>query len=392
MSLISSSYSSTRALSMYGGAGGYGSCISSSRGGLDKANGLDLHVSANEKATMQNLNDRLASYLEKVRLLEKENSELEKKIKNWYSLHKVVSHDHSAYFATIDDLRKKIHLGSTANVRTLLNIDNARLAAEDFKIKYETELAMTVVLEADIYGLRNGLDNMNLNRFDLEKQYEGLKEELIMLKRNHEEELALVKIQAGGQVNVSVDAAPSQDLNEAMTEIRQHYESVAAKNRNEIEAWYQGKLATVEIEIVTSNEQLTSSLTELKETKSTLQRLQIELQSHLSMKSSLDGTLADTQNRFSGQLSGLQNTVTSLEFQLSQLHADIFHNKQEYDILLDIKTRLETEIAEYRRLLDGENHHSTTKVVTKTVTVVETIVDGKVTKTSKAVDVAELES
>ncbi|KAL1005998.1 hypothetical protein UPYG_G00066600 [Umbra pygmaea] len=400
MSLISSSYSSTRALSMYGGAGGYGSHISSSRGGLDKANGLDLHVSANEKATMQNLNDRLASYLEKVRLLEKENSELEKKIKNWYSLHKVVSHDHSAYFATIDDLRKKIHLGSTANVRTLLNIDNARLAAEDFKIKYETELAMTAALEADIYGLRNGLDNMNLNRFDLEKQYEGLKEELIMLKRNHEEELALVKIQAGGQVNVCVDAAPSQDLNEAMTEIRQHYESVAAKNRNEIEAWYQGKLATVEIEIVTSNEQLTSSVTELKQTKSTLQRLQIELQSHLSML-----YLSPSTEILPGRHPGRHpeplfwSAVGAPEHgdqpgvpALPATRADIFHNKQEYDILLDIKTRLETEIAEYRRLLDGENHHSTTKVVTKTVTVVETIVDGKVTKTSKAVDVAELES
>lgn len=39
----------------------------------------------------------------------------------------------------------------------------------------------------------------------------------------------------------------------------------------------------MEIEVVTNNEQLVSCLTESKESKNTLQRLQIELQSHLSM-------------------------------------------------------------------------------------------------------------
>lgn len=57
------------------------------------------------------------------------------------------------------------------------------------------------------------------------------------------QEIAPVKTHVGSQVNVSVDAAPSQDLNAAMTEIRKHYESVAVKNRKELEAWYQGKVS-----------------------------------------------------------------------------------------------------------------------------------------------------
>ncbi|XP_067115372.1 keratin 98 [Osmerus mordax] len=385
-----------RTLSVYGGAGGHGTRISSAHvgslysstsvGGFNLSDGLDLHVSANEKATMQNLNDRLATYLEKVRTLEKENAKLEKQIREWYEKRTVVCHDYSSYFVTINDLQDKIRVASKSNAKTILDIDNAKLAAEDFKMKFENELAMRMAVDADIAGLRKVLDEMNLSRSDLEMQYEGLKEEIIMLKKNHEEELALLRAHMGGQVNVSVDAAPSMDLNQTMTEIREHYEAVAVKNRKDLDAWYQSKMCTVEQEVVIQNEGLISCRTEVKELKSTLQRLQIELQSCTSMKLSLEGTLSETQARYSAQLSGLQDVVTSLESQLSRLHGNIASHRQEYNVLLDLKTRLEMEIAEYRRLLDGEDD-VTKQVVTKVITVVETVIDGKVVQSSKTVDV-----
>lgn len=95
-------------MSVYGGAGGRGTRISSSSGGFNLADGLDLHVSANEKTTMQNLNNRLASYLEKVRTLEQENDQLEKQIRGWYQSRVITSHDYTSYFATIDNLKDKV--------------------------------------------------------------------------------------------------------------------------------------------------------------------------------------------------------------------------------------------------------------------------------------------
>lgn len=115
MSFSSRSYGQ-RTMSVYGGAGGRGTRISSgqmsytpsSSGGFNLSDGLDLHVGANEKATMQNLNDRLSTYLEKVRTLEKENDRLERQIREWYEKRTVICHDYTHYFAIIEDLKDKV--------------------------------------------------------------------------------------------------------------------------------------------------------------------------------------------------------------------------------------------------------------------------------------------
>ncbi|XP_005087423.1 keratin, type I cytoskeletal 15 [Mesocricetus auratus] len=343
-----------------GGAGsGFGGTFGGGFGGGfgDFGGGDGGLLSGNEKVTMQNLNDRLASYLDKVRALEQANTELEVKIRDWYQKQSPASpeRDYSHYFKTMEEIRDKILAATIDNSRVILEIDNARLAADDFRLKYENELALRQSVEANINGLRRVLDELTLARTDLEMQIEHLNEELAYLKKNHEEEMKEFSSQLAGQVNVEMDAAPGVDLTRMLAEMREQYEAIAEKNRRDAEAWFFSKTEELNKEVASNTEMIQTSKTEITDLRRTMQGLEIELQSQLSMKAGLENSLAEVECRYATQLQQIQGLISSLESQLSELRSEMEAQNQEYNMLLDIKTRLEQEIATYRNLLEGQD-------------------------------------
>ncbi|KAG8002920.1 Keratin [Nibea albiflora] len=308
----------------------------------------------NEKATMQHLNDRLASYLETI----------------------------------FDTVKENAHLG--------ISLDNARLAADDFKMKMEYELSMRQSVEADVAGLRKILDDTNVIRLHLESDIESLREELISLRKNHEEEVADFHAQiAQAGVRVDVDAPKGQDLAKIMEEMRAKYEKIALKNQEEVKAWHESQITEVQVQVTESTTALKEATSVMTDIRRRYQGLDIELQSALSLKASLEATLRDIEMRYNLEVEKYNTVILTLQEELTKLRTDIQHNTTEYERLLNIKVKLEAEIAEYRRLLDGETDFKlhdaveTKKVETKVVTVTQTLVDGKVVSESKDIKSSE---
>uniref|UniRef100_A0A8C0VI99 IF rod domain-containing protein n=1 Tax=Cyanistes caeruleus TaxID=156563 RepID=A0A8C0VI99_CYACU len=322
----------------YGGGLSVGSLAGGSYGGGNcYGNGLGFGLGGG-KVTMQNLNDRLASYLDKVKCLEKENAELECRIREWYATQGLSCEprDYSCYYKEIEDLQNQIVCATIDNNKIILDIDNSRMAADDFRVKYETELALRQSVEADINGLRQVLDQLTLCRSDLEAQLESL---------NHEEWMKK-EISQQIYVSVEVNACPGPDLRQILEDLRCQYETLIARNRKEVEDWYECKVSDTLV--------LQTRLTHIAPGPGAFQKPDTETISSSSFpRNNLESSLAETECQYNTLLGDLQNQITCVEQQLAEIRAEIECQNQEYKTLLDVKCRLEQEIQTYRCLLEG---------------------------------------
>ncbi|KAJ7999628.1 hypothetical protein DPEC_G00196380 [Dallia pectoralis] len=347
----SSSYSSS-SFNMSGG--GMGSAAGSGGGANMAAGGVSGHIMGNEKGAMQNLNDRLANYLETVRNLEQANGELEMKIRQALEKGGPDARDYNKYNAVLDDLRRQVFDATVDNASLVLQIDNARLAADDFKVKFESEFGIRQSVEADIAGLKKLIDETNMGRLNIESEIEAVKEELMFLRKNHENEVMEIRNQISHSgVQVDVDAPKGQDMALVMEEMRANYEKMAQKNAEELKVWHENQISDVQVQVSQNTEALQGAQVELSDLRRQLQTLEIELASQQSLKSSLEDTLRNTDLRFNMEVEKYNSILIRLEGELTNLRGNIQQQGQEYEALLNMKMKLEAEIATYKSLLDG---------------------------------------
>ncbi|XP_040856674.1 keratin, type I cytoskeletal 23 [Ochotona curzoniae] len=350
-----------RAPSVHGGAGGMRVSFSFTPpnrqppgGSLGSGKGSSL-LGGNGKETMQNLNDRLASYLEKVRALEEANTQLESRILEWHQQREPGSkRDYTQYEESISHLQEQIVDGKMTNAQIVVLIDNARMAVDDFSLKYENEHSFKKDLEIEVEGLRKTLDNLTIVTTDLEQEVEGMRKELILMKKRHEQEMEEHQLPHDFKVNVRVDATPGEDLMKVLEDMRQEYEFIIKKKHQELDTWFKEQSAAMSQEVA-SPAAVQSSQNDLHELRRTLQALEIDLQAQHNRKSALENMLSETQSRYTCQLQDMQQVISHYEEELMQLRHDLERQNNEYKVLLGIKTHLEKEIATYRQLLEGDS-------------------------------------
>uniref|UniRef100_A0A8C4Q7S1 Zgc:136930 n=1 Tax=Eptatretus burgeri TaxID=7764 RepID=A0A8C4Q7S1_EPTBU len=214
------------------------------------------------KNILGTLNQRLASYVDKVRQLTIENETLEEELKN-----------------LTGDL-------------------------------WNFELSVRMQLETDIGNMKRDLEAANDMRVDLESKFKFLTEELTFQKKTQMEELNTLKQQFGrlgpAQTSViEVDNVKSVNLTDALNVMREEYQQVVTKNVQEAETYC--KMQTTEQIAVLDNE--------INTLEKELQPLNVEYQRLLTTYQTLGDRLTDLQNRESIDLE-IEGNQVDLQRQL----------------------------------------------------------------------------
>lgn len=305
----------------------------------------------NEKKQLQTLNDRLASYLEKVKRLETTNHELNEKLLSFTSNRVQSSLDLEPYELQIRPLREQLLLLIQEHTHIGLAVDNAKLAAEDFRMKFETELAMVQSVEGDIAGLRSLKQEYDATNAAMQTELTALGLERSTIRDAHQKEMVFLRGQMAGTVTVDVKEIESADLSRVLADIRSEYETAIEKNRKEAEHWYTKQLEQRQAETELITETTVSGSSEITDSRKQTMNLQTELEAALMQKGSLDQRVMEVQAQYQTQLQSLAHLAAGLEEELSSVRESAIQQSRDYQQLLSTKVQLENEIHTYKQLL-----------------------------------------
>ncbi|KAG8566407.1 hypothetical protein GDO81_013233 [Engystomops pustulosus] len=310
----------------------------------------------NEKQTMQSLNGRLASYLGNVKSLEEENVWLEKKICDWYENNQgFVFPDCSQYFNIIMDLQGQVFSVNAHNANLTQEIEDGQMTTEGYGKNYEMELVMRTKAEEELchyYGL---LENIQAESQALDLHTQYLEEEILHVKKTSQEEITCLQAQLGTRVDVEVEPAPSIDLNAALSEIRNEYETLMKRNLDDVENFFHEMISELSLEVSSGIEQIQVSSNEVTGLKLCVHTLETELRKQLSMITAHESTLAEIHEHYGSYLSHFQGLIHINESHVAEIQSTLKQLTYEYDIHMDLKTSLEKEIEAYKYLLDGHD-------------------------------------
>ncbi|XP_019623984.1 PREDICTED: non-neuronal cytoplasmic intermediate filament protein isoform X5 [Branchiostoma belcheri] len=314
---------------------------------------------AHEKQELSHLNDRFASYIDKVRYLQERNSKLEAQIKIQES--REAPNIKDLYEKELRDLRALVDELSNDKAQLEIERNNWQEQAEEYKGKWQDEAGLRAELEAEIERLKKELDAATMARVDLENKLSTAQEEIDFLKRVHDEEIRQLQDQLNESLTiVEVDSrapttfAPGPDLTEALREIRTQYEELGRVNREDAEVKYKQKFSELAQQRERDNEALMTARTEVTELRRNLNSLVAENEALKSKNAALEGSLSDLEGRMQLEIEEYQAAIRDLEQELETKSSEMAQQMQAYKMLMDTKMALDMEIAAYRKLLEGE--------------------------------------
>lgn len=312
-------------------------------------------IRTQERSQLQDLNDRFAGFIERVRDLEQQNRALEAELLLLRQRHTEPSRLRALYEQEARSLRAAVDEARAEQQAVLGQRERLEQTLSALQGRYEEEVLAREEAESRLMEARREADQAALAKAELEKSVETLLEELAFLKRIHEGEVAELQaqVQLGVQVAVESEAA-TPDLSGALRDIRSQYERLAARNMQAAEEWFRGKVGSMTETVAQHTDAVRSSKDEAGEYRRQLQTRLLEIDACRGLNESLEKQLHEMEEKQSAEIAAMQDTIGELEGELRGTKQEMARYLKEYQDLLNVKMALDIEIAAYRKLLEGE--------------------------------------
>ncbi|XP_061760895.1 keratin, type II cytoskeletal 8-like [Nerophis ophidion] len=312
-------------------------------------------VRLQEKDQIMNLNNRFASFIDKVRFLEQQNKMLETKWQLMQEQTTSRSNIDAMFEAYIANLRRQLDGFGNEKIKLEGELRNMQGLVEDFKTKYEDEIGKRANLENEFVVLKKDVDIAYMKKIDLEAQIDGLQDEINFLRAIYDRELAELQTQIKDtSVIVEMDNSRNLDMDSIIAEVKAQYEDISNRSRADTETFYQQKYKEMESSAGQYGDDLRNTKSEIAELTRMISRIQNEIDAIKGQRANLEAQIAEAEERGEMAVKDAKSRIKDLEDALQRAKQDMARQIREYQELMNIKLTLDIEIATYRKLLEGE--------------------------------------
>ncbi|NWR81013.1 K2C79 protein, partial [Centropus unirufus] len=239
-------------------------------------------VRSDEKEQIKALNNKFASFIDKVQCLERQNQALMAK---WELLQQQSSRPEESRTITsffqsyINNLERQLETLQSQKEQLDPEAYNMLQLVEDYKKRFEDEINKRSSTEEEFVELKKELDSAYMGKMEFDVRVEILKQHLEFLRCLHEAELSQLQTVVGNtNVILTMDNNRELNMDGIIEEVRQEYETIAQKSKAEVDAMYQGRYQDLQSMWVNQREQLRNSYQEVQEYIRQIQRIQSEIE------------------------------------------------------------------------------------------------------------------